>query len=55
MYIRISVTAQEHSMDPTGKPGKGLQVEGKEERKRCDRQEVKVCEKLEKVWLYLFH
>ena len=44
MSIRISVTAQEHRMDLIGKPGKGLQVEGEEERKGGDRQEVKGCE-----------
>ena len=31
-------------MDLIGKPGKGLQVEGEEERKGGDRQEVKGCE-----------
>ena len=37
-------------MDLIGKPGKGLQVEGEEERKGGDRQEVKVVRQF--VWKY---
>lgn len=46
---RISVTAQEHSMDLMAKPRKGLQMEGEAERQGGDRHGKKPATKLRKI------